>query len=66
MDYLGLIIFAVAAVGFAYLVHAMSVAGSWDEKDREARRQAELDRRGEAALEALRELGRKYPRPKDY
>jgi hypothetical protein len=33
---------------------------------REAQEQAELDRRGQAALEALRELGRKYPRPKNY
>ena len=49
---------------FAELISALPTKQT--QQQREAERQAELDRRGQAALDALRELGRKYPRPKDY
>ncbi len=66
MDYVGLIVVTAAFVAFLFVVYAIGVGGSMNVRDREALRQAEIERRGEAALEVLRELGRKYPRPKDY
>ena len=66
MDYLGVVAFVAAFVTFVCIARAIGLTAGMDKNDREAQRQAELDRRGEAALEALRELGRKYSRPKDY
>ena len=37
-----------------------------EEQTREERAQAAFERRGQAALDALRRLGRDYPRPKNY
>lgn len=55
----------VAVFGMLVVVLIVTVLSVRDESCDE-RAQAEFDRRGQAALEALRDLGRKYPRPKNY
>lgn len=59
VEVVALAVFLVVVLYFLLVV----LGGTWSEDEaRVEREQAELDRRGQAALEALRELGRQYPR----
>ncbi len=59
---------AVVAMFFASVVFILVVAHLVLplDKSQAERAQEERERREQAALDALRDLGRKYPRPKNY
>jgi hypothetical protein len=63
MGFFDWVVFVAAAAAAVALLRAVIVLT--EEKSREEREQAAFERRGQAALEALRTLGRDYPRPKN-
>lgn len=74
MDLLSFAVSGALAVGALLMIGAIVVAAvRAHDRERRAmkereRREAEHEQRGQAALDALRDLGRDYPRrrPKDY